>query len=262
MACSGGDRHQLSTYDEANQHIENRNYESAIALMRDQISRSPYDRRARVILASAYAARAGISIQSYVDLIQELVDSEKNINQRTTLALVHLRSQAGSDEERDLVDVLIDFNQALLDVTDLLIKFEKIPTIETHEQYQDLQRALKTISKDHAPEAGPSIYRGLLHIVVFRYHLQKYYRFPEVKNCQVDLSELYTKVHQFKVEVGQILEDFVLGSKNSERSKKLIKLAESTEKSFNKVIHKLSKYSEAGESDISLFLLPFGVECN
>lgn len=260
VACSGGDKPSLSYYDQANQHIENRNFESAIALMNDQIRKNPYDRKARVILASAYAARAGIYIDSYVDLVQSLIDSEKNSG-HTTKALEQLQSQAHTKEERDLIDVLIDFNQALLRVTDFLIKFEKIPTIQSENQYEDLQRALDALSEPYAPEAGPSLYRGLLHIVVFRYHLQEYYRFPEVKSCHTDLSELYEKFTHFRTEVTQILADFVRGSQKLDRSQKLEAIASSLDDNLEKVAHKLSKYSESGETDISLFLLPFGVEC-
>lgn len=261
VACSGNDRQALSYYDQANQHIENRNFDSAIALMNDQIRKNPYDKKARVILASAYAARAGISINSYVDLVQSLIDSEKNTD-HTVKALSQLRAQAHSNEERDLIDVLIDFNQALLKVTDFLIKFEKIPTIHSQEQYEDLQKALGVLSESYVPEAGPSLYRGLLHIVVFRYHIQEYYRFPEVKACHTDLSELYEKVRYFRSEIRQILGDFARGAQKLERSQQIKSIASSIDETMEKVTQKLSKYAESGETDISLFLLPFGVECD
>lgn len=261
VSCGGNDRPQTTSYDQANEQIEQGNYGSAATLMEDELRKNPGDRRARTILASAYAARAGLSIRSYVDLIQEITDSNDKGNQRMSDAFGRLSSKAKSDQEKDLLQVLTDFNRALWQVTDVLIKFEKIPRIETEEQYKDVQKALNILNAKSVREGGPAIYRGLLRIVLFRYHLDHYYKFPEVKNCHTDLTELYKKVSQFRAEISYVLEDFTLGALESERSEKIAQFAQKTDQAFARVTKKLSKYSNAGNSDISLFLIPFGVQC-
>ena len=261
VGCGGSDRPQTSSHDQANEQIEQGNYGSAMVLMEDELAKNPADRKARMILASAYAARAGLSIRSYVDLIQEIVDSNDHSNQRTANAFKHLRSRAKTSSEKDLIQVLADFNKALWQVTDVLIKFEKIPRIETKEQYKDVQKALEILNARSVREGGPAIYRGLLRVVIFRYHLDHYYKFPEVKNCHVEMTELYGKVSQFRKEISYVLEDFVLGSQEHDRDQKIAQFAKQTDEAFARVTKKLSKYSNAGNSDISLFLVPFGVQC-
>lgn len=261
VSCGQSDRPQTTSYDQANEQIEQGNYGTAATLMEDELRKNPGDRRARTILASSYAARAGLSIRSYVDLIEEITDSNDQSNQRMSTAFSHLYSRAKSNQEKDLIQVLSDFNKALWQVTDVMIKFEKIPRIQTEEQYKDVQKALEILNAKSVRDGGPAIYRGLLRIVLFRYHLDHYYKFPEVKNCHVDMTELYKKVSQFRKEVSYVLEDFTLGTVEYQRNQKIAAFAADTDKAFARVTTKLSKYSNAGNSDISLFLLPFGVQC-
>lgn len=263
--CAKGEDRQLSDYDQANEYIENGNYQSAILLMDDRTRVQPQDRKARVILASAYAAKAGIFIRSYMDLAQEIVDTNQAkdsiYDQRGRVVFEKLRNSSDSKGQKDLIDTLAEFNKALWQVSDLIVKFDKIPTITTKEQYSDVRKAVEVLSTDVTPSGGPAIYRGLLRLVLFRYHMNFYYRLPEIKNCEVDVGDLYKKISQLRKEISTVLQDFQVGVSSSKQAAQIEGFVRDVDTSFGKALDKLSKYSKGGPADMSLFLVPFGVEC-
>src|SRR5690606_12476429 len=123
-------------------HIEQGHFESAISLMRDLLRKNPKDQKARVILASAFAARAGLYVTSYMDLAQDLIETKERQKQERGLAVFQrLRDKAHSTTEKDLIDTLDQFNRALWVVSDVIQKFEKIPEVQTKKQYADLKAA-------------------------------------------------------------------------------------------------------------------------
>jgi|GEM_PF-6239375 hypothetical protein len=266
-ACGQGTERTPSAYDQANEYIEEGNFESAMVLMRDQLRKNPQDQKARVILASAHAARAGLYVTSYVDLAQDLVDSaqgkEDAYKQRGRVVFERLRARAQGQGEKNLIDTLDDFNQALWSISDVMIKFEKIPEIEKDGQYQDVVAAVRVLNEDHGLYGGPQVYRGVLRLVLFRYHLRHYYKFPEIKDCQVNLAELSQKVESFHQEVKGLLNDFSGGSLMSAQSEKIKAFTLKLDETFSRTTAKMKKYTDSGEEqgDLSLLLSPFGVSC-
>ena len=252
-ACAEDERGRVSYYDQATEHIENRNFEYAISLMTDVLRGNSQDHRARVILASAHAARAGIYLSSYSSLIQELIDSEdkQKSHKRATNALSDLQAQTESEDQKKVLGWVIDANKAIAHVATFLNAFEKVPTVNTKEQFEDLKQAIRVLSKDPTLKGGALIYRAFLRVVLFRYHLENHYRFSEITRCDIGSPELKKKLQQLKKEVNMVLMDLANGIQDQKPSERLKKNAEDMDLSFDK----------AGETQLPPLLALFGGRC-
>ncbi len=252
-ACAGNEREKLSYYDEATQHIEDGNFEYAIALMADILKDNPLNQRARVIMASAYAARGGIYLNSYVELIKELIntDSRQRANKRASQALLDLQSQTESEDQKKVLGWLVDANKALAHISNFLNAFEQVPSLATLEDYKSVREAVRILSEDQSLHGGPLIYRAFLRVVLFKHHLENHYRFSEVTKCHLGSPELKKKIGQLKVEVNHVLMDLSNGIQDPKKSARLKKNADDMDKAFDK----------AGDTQLPPMLMFFGARC-
>lgn len=125
----------------------------------------------RIGLASAYAARAGILVQSYWDLILPLIktqpdtqrDKVEKFKKEWKLLILKLPNEAqatlASNEEKIF--------KAYENLENFKTRFEKIPLLTGIDQVGDISMA-KSIIKD-VPSRGTHLYRALLSLVLLRY---------------------------------------------------------------------------------------------
>lgn len=125
----------------------------------------------RIGLASAYAARAGIQVQSYWELVLPLVKSD---TPNTNKSIQKLRDQWNAllqsmpDELRNKLSPKTDeIMKANEQIEDFRSRFEKIPLLNSIGAVGDVMMA-RSIIKDEA-SLGTHLYRALLTLVLIRF---------------------------------------------------------------------------------------------
>lgn len=129
----------------------------------------------RLGLASAYAARAGVQVHTYWDLVLPSVKSKppttfegtenfkKVWNEKLEQLSPELKTQAAPMSE----EVFKSYNQ----IEALKWRFQKIPIITSNEQNNDLVIARSLIAD--LPSKGARLYRSLLGLVLVRHELTR-----------------------------------------------------------------------------------------
>lgn len=156
------------------QLIDQHEYDQAIStfnqLLSDQDSPT-----VRLGLATAYAARAGVRVESYWDLVVPGFESKPPTLLETTKAFqkqwtekieslpndLRIKVQAKSD----------DVFRAEEQIEILKWRFQKIPLLTNESQNTDLVSARQVLQE--LPNKGIRIYRALLGLIMLKYELQK-----------------------------------------------------------------------------------------
>lgn len=167
------DSHPTETREEwAYQLIEEDKYEEAIELFWALMDQKDTP-NIRMGLASAYAARAGVRVESYWDMVLP--------NKRFQIELP--RSFKGTEQfkkdwDQFLKNVPTDYQTTLVRPTEEITKtfqnletlqwrFRQIPLIETPQQANDISVARVLVTD--LPSRGSHLYRALLTLILFRY---------------------------------------------------------------------------------------------
>jgi len=165
-----------SQVEEAYQLIDDGQYTQAIDLFRSlmQTDDTP---TIRIGLASAYAARAGILVQNYWDLILPLIkkptDSGNNEQKakieklKVDWKLIILKLP---QEAQDTLNANEDnVFKAYENIENIKARFEKIPLLTNLEQVADIATARAIIIDVSSP--GAHLYRALLSLILIRFEV-------------------------------------------------------------------------------------------
>lgn len=127
----------------------------------------------RIGLASAYAARAGILVHSYWELVLPLVKAQPSENSESNKKIKQQWEQALDSLPLDLKERLSsktgDILKASEQLEELKIRFQQIPLLKSFDQVGDVMMA-RSIIKD-IPAKGTRLYRSLLSLVLLRFHV-------------------------------------------------------------------------------------------
>jgi hypothetical protein len=261
-ACSPQQEPAPSDYDQANQDIEQGKLNSAIQLMTDRLNQNAHDQKARVILASAYAARGGVYLKRYLNLAEALFLSDEAAQDSGHLVLFErLKAQAGTDDQKRLIEALASVNYSLWQVNDLFVKFRKIPTVSSDKNFQDVQTAVHVLDEEKTLTGGPALYRGLLRLATLRYQIEHFRGFANLRGCQVDFNEIGAEFGFVRVEVTRLLKDFQAGTASDSSRRKFDALLASCDRIFGSVDQRLQKLAPYGPTDVSRFLTRLGAKC-
>jgi len=125
----------------------------------------------RIGLASAYAARAGILVQSYWDLILPLIKTQPELQNENVVKLKKdwqlLILKFPSDIQAVLIANEDKIFKAYQNLETIKARFQKIPLLTRIDQVGDINMA-KSIIKD-VPSRGSHLYRALLSLTLIRY---------------------------------------------------------------------------------------------
>lgn len=158
----------------AYQLIDQGSYSEAIDLF-SSILQQDDSSTVRIGLASAYAAKAGIKVQNYWELILPSIKASRPSSFEST-------KKFKEDFNKKLAEIPEIYQKAILEkfediiaaqdqVEELKWRFSKIPIIETDDQKQDLISA-RSIIKDLS-EKGSHLYRALLGLIILRFEATK-----------------------------------------------------------------------------------------
>lgn len=148
---------------QATRYIDQGNYDSAIRLMEDFIQ-SRESARARMVLASAYAGRTGVKVETYWDL---LVGFDAFTQKRKAIPVPDFMdfSQLTPYLDEESKHFLFIMNEQLKDLLRFRQRAEKVPHINPAQRH-DLSRARAVIAG--VTTAGSKLYRALLTVVIVK----------------------------------------------------------------------------------------------
>ncbi len=155
------------------QLIDQGQYSEAIHLFSKLLSQQDTS-HVRVGLASSYAARAGITVQAYWDLVMPSVENQPPEQFESTKKLRsewNEKTNSLSNEQKANLDSKSEElfkTHHQLEV--LRWRFEKIPSIQDYQQVMDIEKARSLIVS--IDSRGIKFYRSILDLVLVRYELE------------------------------------------------------------------------------------------
>lgn len=210
--------------EEAYQMIDDGQYTEAIDLFWSLLQNEDTP-TIRIGLASAYAARAGILVQSYWELILPLIkaqpethkDKVEKFKKEWKLLILKLPSEVQATLAANEANIL----KAYENLESFKARFEKIPLLTGLDQVGDINMA-RSIIKDEASR-GAHLYRSLLSLVLFRYEANESLNqfnqiiaaFEQTKSCSPQLRLWVTHLDS----IATLISDLILDLKLSYPSK-------------------------------------------
>lgn len=160
-----------SRLNQATEHIDKSEYSEAIAILED-LKSSDASEKVRMVLASAYAGRAGVKVENYWGFVvtyKPLLkgESERGEEPLDPLVDVSLIPQSAPKEVREGLRRL---NENMREIMRIRRRIERIPHI-TREQRLDLQRGVNAL--DGVATQGGYLYRAILEVVLLRSSLDE-----------------------------------------------------------------------------------------
>ena len=149
--------------DRATRYIDQGQYDSAINILEDVIQKED-NHRARMILASAYAGRTGIRVETYWDFLVGFDAFAKNRTPQDFPDLIPANKIPSSLDEKGK-DLFKRINEQFKELQRLQKKADKIPTVTTA-QRKDLAQARIVLTPLTTP--GSKLYRALLAAVMIK----------------------------------------------------------------------------------------------
>ncbi|MBL7546124.1 MAG: hypothetical protein JNL11_20055 [Bdellovibrionaceae bacterium] len=152
-----------SAVAKATVYIDQGDYDFAIQILEDSLLFEE-NSETRLVLASAYAGRAGIKVENYWDYLIgfDAFAKDKTEAMYPDIIPMNLVPESIDQEAKETLKIL---NDQYKDLQKLNAKAEKIPVVEP-EALQDLMRARSILSK--TTSSGSRLYRSLLTAVVVK----------------------------------------------------------------------------------------------
>lgn len=247
------------------QLIEQGDSGAAIALLTPRLERDSEDRKTRLVLASAYAARGGILMKEYADIAFGILDSAREtqrlFDERGVVVFKKIREHVRNDNEKSLIDAIEKGYKAIWQVSELIRAFDRLPELSGEAQYDDVVRAIQILEEDPGLEGGPVLYRALLRLVIFRYRLAEHYELPELKACKVDLGALLTSLQEMQGELTAVMDDFKNGVREPDRVKDIPTASEEMYQVFDDAYALLGGFQGLGPVDLSTVVTALNGRC-
>ena len=195
----------------ANFLIEQKQYSEAIYVLIERIKRNPKDLRARVVLSSAYAARAGIALTSYTDFANELSKWNK-IDEILP----------GEDDEETVQKIA----KASVRLQLVIRAFHTIPSPVAATALSDIQLGLVTLEHAGHLSGGPALYRALFRILLFKVELLGR-RIPKIeKGCIAEVAEVSRWLQTMLTALDVIFADVAMGFTDAGMRENVLRFAQ------------------------------------
>jgi hypothetical protein len=216
LLCACGDRkadHKTNSRNDelarASFLVDQQQYSEAIFILTERIKGEPNDVKARVLLASAYAARAGLHFSRYKDLASDLSRWDKD-------------AEAGglADSGDPLIRRLATHAWQIHLV---LRAFDSIPTVNTSRGVEDVQKGLAALAEADKLGGGPAVYRALLRTVLLKNRLRTTSPLDGQKICRIDIKFLDNWLQTLGAELKLIMQDLASGTADVPLKEKLAK---------------------------------------
>ena len=151
----------------AMKRIDENDPDAAIAMLKNRAQTT----RLKMILASAYAARAGIKVETfwgYTVGYENFVETTAGTRGANVFNTKNPEASA-DDGENANSELLSRINQISVDLQRVRLRFDEIPYME-YERRDDLYRALEVLQD--TPTKGAKLYRAILGMILIKSVLQ------------------------------------------------------------------------------------------
>jgi hypothetical protein len=251
---SKAQRDSDNEYDRARDMIGQGRYEEVMALMGHKLKNNSQDMTARLLLANAYAARAGVFASGFTDFAAEIIQSSREVDAivgRNGGLFEQLKGKG--DREAKIVIAFERFMIATLRVDGLLRGFRALPQVKSAVALRDLETALQILDQEQRYRGGPAIYRGLLRVTYFKQNLKGRYDFSSIHKCSINAGALAEQISRLRDDVRKILFDIGYGTLNENRQIELEEFTEKIDLEMRTAIQALRRFDE-NSLDVSMIV--------
>jgi hypothetical protein len=185
-------------FQKIQQKISDHKEEDAEIELEEILKQDPENQRARVILASIFIQRAGISIRDYLDLEKVARPGEEKPHATIDLEKIDQLKIEEKSKLGQAVNFLNDVNTASILLQEIGEKFNRLPVV-TEASSNEIWKALQELDKIKEPTAGNALYRGVIKLFYFKYLLanQKFLAIGHGQFCALKLHQLQSKLKIF-----------------------------------------------------------------
>lgn len=210
--------------------IDEKRDDEAIELLENALVKDPANYDFKAVLASAYAHKAGIKIQTLVPTVQK----SSQLNKLTETAKAMSGEAIGAKVDSDALIIA----SMLGKFSGVLETYAAVPTINKIQSIYLVYAIDLLNSLGNKIKLEDVIYRAVLEVVLFKYYLAESFigEFvePKVKNeasCRVDLE----KVNDAIIKLGKLLIDILndVGFANPSKAEDMRRLADDTSDSIS-----------------------------
>ena len=228
--------------------INQGNDSEAIFILTPYVREHPKDLNARVTLASAYADRGGMRLLRFKNFAAEILKWDKS-------------KDYGLLNSND--PVISALSQTLWHIQLVLRAFDAIPSAGSPTSYDDLKQALQVLEDGGRLTGGPSIYRALLRLTIFKHDLSTKYRLQKTADCQIQKDQIVQWLESIHSDLENLITDVAYGMSNPTTREDTLNVATDVRKQISIAIEFVSKISK--ETDLGA--LPslgdgIGFQCN
>lgn len=218
--------------------IDKKQYSESIYILEAHLRKQPIDNRARVVLASAYAARAGILLSSYTHFVAELEKWNK------------IDELLSSDSDTSPLQLMA---KATFRIQIVLRAFDALPVAQGATSLADLNSALSTLDQAGKLNGGPAIYRALLRIAAFKHNVRLAMKpLVNLTGCRIEVIELLNWLKRVGFEIERVVGDVVEGVANSATKKSTLEFSSHLSNSLSE-LNKISP-TLIGSVEIPVFV--------
>lgn len=203
VGCQGTPPSEGTIHDQNRARIEQGRYEDAIQSLSIHIQKYPKDDEARLLLASAYAARSGIQLRDFsgfAQLVLKGIDESPRVN--------------GVDNASAQAEWEIQFVFRLI---------ESIP--EPANGIHDIIQAVRALNVSTLLP-NRYMYRAVLKLIIFKYNFGRKYHMKIYNTCQVKPHALRRWYIDIERDLQDIISDVLSSRRNADEIEKLRKFKE------------------------------------
>lgn len=217
--------------NQAAEKIQKSNYDEAESELQDYLREHPDHARAKVLLASLYAHRAGLRIRDYFKL--ERVINSKPVMTEPYIqnSVIETLNQNPDEKIKKVAGYLKQLNEVIIQAQHWNQKINELPTW-TDAQALDLDKAIQVLNEldENRVESEPDperrvtegmiLYRGVLRIYQFKYFWTTDHFLPIYAKsvCTTAVKTLEGRVSALALFIESALSDFAVGLPSSRKS--------------------------------------------
>lgn len=220
VACSSSKESAMSDDElgRASYLIDHRQYSEAIYILGDRIRRNSGDTKARILLASAYAARAGLSFTSYSDFAAELGKWQR------------VDELLPTDNDSFILQGLA---KALVRLQLVIRAFQAVPVPPDVSSATDIRTGLQTLIDAGTLHGGASLYRALLRIVIFKQATVIEARPSVEKGCLARVGDIAVWIKKMGGDLEMIFQDVAAGLAEGPNRDRVLQFAQEIRVNLN-----------------------------
>ena len=216
--------------------IDQHQYSEAIYVLEARLKTDPDYDRARLLLASAYVARAGVKFTDFTGFAKQVLNWNPSSN-----------DQLFPTKDK----VLRTVASTIWQIQILMRAFQTIPVPSSPTGYDDIETGLQILVDGGELHGGPSLYRALLRVVIFKRDLGTKYQIIPTSGCGFDVANLVESFSSLDQQLELIMTDYAFAQKTDEQRAKTM----ATVTQIHKAAANVNAYLARSQSDATVMMI-------